>query len=66
MKWVLFVDDDNLFRQVLALVLKSNTALKDIVEANSLAGARRVLGNSNHKPDLAIVDLDLGKEDGSN
>ena len=64
MKWVLFVDDDNLFRQVLALVLKSNTALKDIVEANSLAGARRVLGNSNHKPDLAIVDLDLGKGDG--
>ena len=64
MKWVLFVEDDNLFRQVLALVLKSNTALKEIVEANSLAGARRVLGNSNHKPDLAIVDLDLGKGDG--
>ena len=64
MKWVLFVDHDNLFRQVLTLVLKSNTALKDIVEANSLAGARRVLGNSNHKPDLAIVDLDLGKGDG--
>jgi DNA-binding NarL/FixJ family response regulator len=64
MKWGLFVDDDNLFRQVLALVLRSNTALKDIVEANSLAGARRVLSNSNHKPDLAIVDLDLGKGDG--
>ena len=64
MKWVLFVDDGNLFRQVLALVLKWNTDLKETLEANSLSEARQVLGNSNHKPDLAVVDLDLGKGDG--
>ena len=64
MKRVLFVDDDNLFRQVLALVLKCNTDLKESVEANSLPEARRTLGNSNHEPDLAIVDLDLANADG--
>ena len=60
MKWVLFVDQHTLFRQVLALVLKWNTDLKETLEANSLSEARQVLGNSNHKPDLAVVDLDLG------
>ena len=59
MKRVLLVDKHNLFCQVLALVLKWNTDLKETVEANSLAEARRVLGNSNYKPDLAIVDLNL-------
>ncbi len=62
MKRVLVVDDDNLFRQSLALVLKSNTGAKEIVEADSLAEARRVLSDSDHKPDLAIVDLDLAGE----
>jgi DNA-binding NarL/FixJ family response regulator len=64
MKRVLFVDDDNLFRQVLALVLKWNTDLKESVEAGSLAEARRTLGNSDHRPDLAIVDLDLANAEG--
>ena len=64
MKRVLFVDDNNLFRQSLALVFKLNTDLKESVEADSLAEARRVLGNSNYKPDLAIVDLDLANGDG--
>jgi DNA-binding NarL/FixJ family response regulator len=59
MKWVLLIDKHNLFRQVLALVLKRNTVLKESVQANSLAEARQDLVNSNHKPDLAIVDLDL-------
>ncbi len=64
MKRVLLVEKHNLFRQVLALVLKWNTDLKQIVEANSLAEARQVLGNSNHKPDLAVVDLDLAYGEG--
>ncbi len=64
MKWVLFAEDDNLFRQSLALVLKLNTNFKDIVEANSLAEARQTLGNFNHKPDLAVVDLDLANGGG--
>jgi two-component system response regulator DesR len=64
MKRVLLVDKYNLFRQVLALVLKWNTDLKQSVEAESGAQARRVLDNSSHKPDLAIVDLDLANGDG--
>ena len=64
MKRVLLVDKYNLFRQVLALVLKWNTDLKQSVEAESVAQARRVLNNSSHKPDLAIVDLDLANGDG--
>jgi DNA-binding NarL/FixJ family response regulator len=64
MKRVLLVEKHNLFRQVLALVLKWNTDLKQIVEANSLAEARQVLGDSNHIPDLAVVDLDLANGDG--
>ena len=64
MKRVLLVDKYNLFRQLLALVLKWNTDLKQSVEAESVAQARRVLDNSSHKPDLAIVDLDLANGEG--
>jgi DNA-binding NarL/FixJ family response regulator len=64
MKRVLLVEEHNIFRQVLGLVLKWNTDLKETVEAKSLAEAREVLGNSNHKPDLAVVDLDLANADG--
>jgi DNA-binding NarL/FixJ family response regulator len=63
MKRVLLVEKDNLFRQVLALVLKWNTDLKESVEATSLAEARWILGNSNHKPDLAVINLDLANGD---
>jgi len=59
MKWVLLIDKHNLFRQILALVLERTTVLKENLQVTSLAEARQVLGNSNHKPDLAIVDLDL-------
>jgi DNA-binding NarL/FixJ family response regulator len=58
MKRVLLIDEHNLFRQILALVLKRTTGLKESIQASSLAEARQVLANSNHKPDLAIVDLD--------
>ncbi len=64
MKRVLLVDKHSLFRQVLALVLKWNTDLKESVEANSLAEARQVLGKSNHKLALVIVDSDLANGDG--
>ncbi len=64
MKQVLLVDQHNLFRQILGMVLKWHTDLKESVEANSLAEARRTLGNSNHKPHLVIVDLDLANGDG--
>ena len=63
MKRVLFVDQHTLFRQILGMVLKWNTDLKESVEATSLAEVRRVLDNSNHKPDLAVVNLDLANAD---
>jgi DNA-binding NarL/FixJ family response regulator len=56
---VLLVDEDDLFRQILALVLERSTPLKESVQVSSLAATRRVLGDSDHKPDLVIVDLDL-------
>ena len=64
MKRVLLVEKHGLFRQVLGMVLKWHTDLKESVEANSLAEVRRVLDNSNHKPDLAVVNLDLANGDG--
>lgn len=64
MKRVLLVDKNKVYRQVLALVLKWNTELKESAEADSLTQARRVLGNSKGKPDLAIVNLDTANADG--
>ena len=64
MKRILVVEENNFFRQSLALVLKCHTALKESVEANSLAEARHTLADSIHKPDLAVIDLDLASADG--
>jgi DNA-binding NarL/FixJ family response regulator len=64
MKRVLLVDNNKVYRQVLALVLKWNTELKESAEADSLTQARRILGNSKGKPDLAIVNLDTANADG--
>jgi two-component system, NtrC family, nitrogen regulation response regulator GlnG len=64
MKRVLLFDKNNVYRQVLALVLKWNTELKESAQADSLTQARRILGNSNHQPDLAIVNLDAATADG--
>jgi two-component system, NtrC family, nitrogen regulation response regulator GlnG len=64
MKRVLLVDKNNVYRQVLALVLKWNTELKESAEADSLTQARRILGSSKGKPDLAIVNLNAAEADG--
>jgi DNA-binding NarL/FixJ family response regulator len=64
MKRVLLVDNNNVYRQVVALVLKWNTELKESAEADSLAEARRVLGDSDRQPDLAIVNLGSANADG--
>ncbi len=64
MKRVLIVDRHRLFRQVLGIVLKHNTGLKDTVEAGSRAEAHGALGNPNRKPDLAVVDLELPNGEG--
>jgi DNA-binding NarL/FixJ family response regulator len=65
MKRVLIFDDHDLFRQVLAVVLKQYTDLRDSVQVESLAEARRVWGGLNGDIDLAIVDLDLPDGDGT-
>ena len=64
-KRVLLVDDHDLFREVLATVLQQNTHLKENVQAKSLAEARRLLSDLDGNIDLAIVDVDLSNEDGT-
>jgi DNA-binding NarL/FixJ family response regulator len=64
MKRVLLVDKNEVYRRLLALMFKWNTELKDSAEADSLAEARRVLGNSECQPDLAIVNVDAANADG--
>lgn len=59
MKQGLVVDDHDLFRQVLALILEQHTDLKENLQAGSIAEAHRVLDDLDHHVDLAIVDLDL-------
>jgi DNA-binding NarL/FixJ family response regulator len=63
MKRVLIVDDHNLFRGGLALILEHHTDLKENIQAGSLAEAHRVLDDLDRQLDLAIVDLDLPEGD---
>jgi DNA-binding NarL/FixJ family response regulator len=65
MKRVLIVEDHDLFRQVLAVVLGQYTELRESVQVESLAEARRVWSGLNGQIDLAIVDLDIPGEDGT-
>jgi DNA-binding NarL/FixJ family response regulator len=58
MRVVMLVDDHNMFRECLALMLKWHSD-KECVEVQSLAKARQVLGNLGRNLDLAIVNLDL-------
>jgi DNA-binding NarL/FixJ family response regulator len=62
-RYILFVDDHNLFREVLALLLDRNAHLGN-VQTGSAYEARQVLRNSaNYEFALAVVDLDLPDED---
>jgi DNA-binding response OmpR family regulator len=64
-KRVLLVDDYDLFREALAVVLKKHTSLGEDVQAGSLAEARQVLSSrTSNDFALAVVDLDLPDEDG--
>jgi DNA-binding NarL/FixJ family response regulator len=63
-KRVLIVDDHDLFRQVLGVVLEWHTDFKETVQAESLAEARLAIGGANSKIDLAIIDVDLPGEQG--
>lgn len=57
---VLVVDDHELFRQTLALVLGQQADFHERAQAASVAEARRVMGKPDGKPHLAVVDLGLG------
>ena len=63
MKWLLLVEDHALFREGLALLLKWRTGL-DNVQSDSIAEARRILGDAKEEPVCAVVDLDLPDGDG--
>lgn len=62
-KRVLLVDDHDLFRGVLGVVLERHAGFGGSVHAGSLAEARRALDDSRNglgvRFDLAVVDLDL-------
>lgn len=57
---VLVVEDHDLFRQTLALVLGQHANFPERTQAASVAEARRVIGGPDGKPHLVVVDLDLG------
>lgn len=58
---VLIVDDHDLFRQTLALVLGQHADFHERAQAASVAEARQVIGEASDNPHLAVVDLDLGE-----
>ena len=58
---VLVVDDHDLFRQTLALVLGQHADFRERAQAASVAEARQLMGEAGGKPHLAVVDLDLGE-----
>jgi len=64
MKRALLVEDHNLFREVLMVVLEEETNIKGTVQAGSLAEARQVLRDLSGEIDLVIIDLDLPDGDG--
>jgi DNA-binding NarL/FixJ family response regulator len=63
MKRLLLVDDHDLFRQVLAVILEQHTDLKENLQAGSLAEAHQILDEREEEVDLAVVDLDLPEGD---
>jgi len=68
-KRVLLVDDHDLFREVLGVVLEHHAGFGGSVHAGSLAEVRRALnsreeGRGSDEFDLAVVDLDLPGGDG--
>lgn len=59
---ILLVDDHPLFRAGVAAVLRSDRGLEICAEANDGAAARQALVTV--RPDVAVVDLVLGGDDG--
>jgi DNA-binding NarL/FixJ family response regulator len=56
---VLVIEDHDLFRQTLTLVLGQHADFAERIQAGSVAEARKVLGRLDGRPQLVVVDLDL-------
>ncbi len=67
-KRVLLVDDHNVFREVLGIVLERHAGFAESVPAGSLVQAHQALSDNRNcrgnEFDLAVVDLDLPGGDG--
>lgn len=59
MKRVLLVDDHDLFRHALDVMLKGKAGFSDNVHAGSLVEARQVLMAQRNRLDCAVIDLDF-------
>ena len=57
---VLVIEDHDLFRQTLTLVLGQHVDFTERIQAESVAEARKVIGGLDGRPQLVVVDLDLG------
>jgi two-component system KDP operon response regulator KdpE len=64
MERLLLIEQNLLFREGLALLLKWRTGLSSVF-ATSLAEAQGVLEEANQKPACVIVDLDLPEGEGT-
>jgi two-component system response regulator DevR len=62
-KRALLVAQHVVFRQALALLIEWHTDFKT-AQAGALAEVRRIFGNPDAQPDLAVVDLELPYGDG--
>lgn len=59
---ILIVDDHPLVRKGLISILSTNEKISNIQEASNIVDAMQML--MSYKPSIAIVDLNLGNEDG--
>jgi DNA-binding NarL/FixJ family response regulator len=59
MKRILLVDDHNLFRQALSIILERHMDLEENVQARSPAEARQAFSDLEGNVDLAVIDLNL-------
>jgi DNA-binding NarL/FixJ family response regulator len=64
MERLLLVEHNRLFGEGLALLLEWRTGLSSVY-AGSLAEARAILEDAEHKPACAVVDLDLPEGEGN-
>ncbi|MBM4264789.1 MAG: response regulator transcription factor [Deltaproteobacteria bacterium] len=60
---LLLADDETLFRQSLRVLLETGTTSKVVAEASN--GQEAVIVAREAKPDLALLDVDMPKMDGT-